>query len=104
MTFVILKKCATGEPAWTWNEDRKQFYFHNFLPEMPDLNLMDGGVKNEIKVGSKQRPILNFAPRGKLETLTPGAKLYPRGEFCPLGLKLSPGDEILCSPLHSSKQ
>jgi alpha-D-ribose 1-methylphosphonate 5-triphosphate synthase subunit PhnL len=34
-----------------------------------------------------QRPILNFAPRGKL---TPG-------------LKLSPGGEILCSPLHSYK-
>jgi hypothetical protein len=37
----------------------------------------------------------NFDPRG--DTLT------PMGEFCPLGVKLSPGDEILCSPLHSSK-
>jgi hypothetical protein len=27
------------------------------------------------------RPILNFAPRGKL--LPPGAKLSPRGEFVP---------------------
>jgi hypothetical protein len=33
-----------------------------------------------------QRPIL---------TLTPGAKLSPRGEFCPLGVKLSPGGELL---------
>jgi hypothetical protein len=31
------------------------------------------------------------------------AKLFPRGEFCPLGVKLSPGGEILCSPFHSSK-
>jgi hypothetical protein len=30
--------------------------------------------------------------------------LSPRGEFCPLGVKLSPGGEILCSPLHSSIQ
>jgi hypothetical protein len=35
------------------------------------------------------RPILNFALRGKL---------------CPPGVKLSPGGEILCSPLLSSKQ
>jgi hypothetical protein len=35
-----------------------------------------------------QRPILNFAPRGKL---------------CPPGVKLSPGGEIHCSPLHFSK-
>jgi hypothetical protein len=50
----------------------------------------------------KQKPILNFAPRGKLRT--PGTKLPPRGEFCPLGVKLSNRGEILCSPLHSSKQ
>jgi hypothetical protein len=47
------------------------------------------------KVCKVQRPFLNFPPRGKL---------WPRGEFCPLGMKLSPGDEIICSPLHSSKQ
>jgi hypothetical protein len=41
-----------------------------------------------------QRAILNFALWGELD---------PRGEFCPLGVKLSPGGEILCSPLHSSK-
>jgi hypothetical protein len=35
------------------------------------------------------RPILNFDPRGKL--------WHP-------GAKLSPGGEILCLPLHSSKQ
>jgi hypothetical protein len=48
-----------------------------------------------------QRSILNFAPRGKL--WRPGAKFSPKGGFCPLGVKLSPGDEILSLPLHSSK-
>jgi hypothetical protein len=32
-----------------------------------------------------------------------GGELSPRGEFCPLRLKLSPGGDILCLPLHSSK-
>jgi hypothetical protein len=41
------------------------------------------------------RPILNFTPRGKFDH---------RGKLCPLGVKLSPGGEILCLPLHSSKQ
>jgi hypothetical protein len=42
-----------------------------------------------------QRPILNFTPRGKL---------WHQGRSCPPGVKLSPGGEIHCSPLHSSKQ
>jgi hypothetical protein len=36
-----------------------------------------------------QRPILNIARRVKL--WPPRAKLSPRGKFCPLGVKLSPG-------------
>jgi hypothetical protein len=30
--------------------------------------------------------------------------LSPQGWSCPLGVKLSPGGEILCLPLHSSKK
>jgi hypothetical protein len=45
----------------------------------------------------------NFDPRG--EVVPQGKILSPGGEFCPLGpVKLSPGGELLCSPLHSSKQ
>jgi hypothetical protein len=63
---------------------------------------------------SDQRPILNFAPRGKLWPrgligpqgwiLFPGGGiLYPRGEFCSLGVKFSVRPFILlnsrkCSP------
>ncbi len=28
----------TGEPAWTWDESRQQWYLHMFLAEQPDLN------------------------------------------------------------------
>jgi hypothetical protein len=41
-------------------------------------------------------------PWGKL--WPPGAKLSARGEFVPLGLSYPPWGEILCLPLHSSKQ
>jgi alpha-glucosidase len=27
-----------GGPAWTWDERTEQYYFHNFLPDQPDLN------------------------------------------------------------------
>jgi alpha-glucosidase len=27
-----------GGSGWTWDEGRRQFYFHTFLPEQPDLN------------------------------------------------------------------
>jgi hypothetical protein len=49
-------------------------------------------VWNKMKIPS-QRPILNFAPRGKL--WPPRAKLSTRREICPLGVKLSHGGEIL---------
>ena len=27
-----------GGPAWTWDARRKQYYFHNFLSQQPDMN------------------------------------------------------------------
>jgi hypothetical protein len=33
--------------------------------------------------------------------LSPGGEFIPWGELCPLGVKLYPGGEILCSLLHS---
>jgi hypothetical protein len=47
------------------------------------------------KVGCYLRPILNLSPRGKLR---------PQGRSCPLGVKLSPEGEIICSSLHSSTE
>lgn len=32
-------------PAWTWDARRRQFYFHNFLKEQPDLNLHNPEVQ-----------------------------------------------------------
>ncbi|XP_065224493.1 maltase 2-like [Planococcus citri] len=34
--------------GWEWNEKRKQFYFHQFLPEQPDLNLRNEILKKEL--------------------------------------------------------
>ncbi|KAG8194621.1 hypothetical protein JTE90_003098 [Oedothorax gibbosus] len=38
-----------GGSAWTWNEERGQFYFHQFLPEQPDLNFRDTLVRYEMQ-------------------------------------------------------
>ena len=46
--FTIVQKCATGQSAWAWNEQRGMFYFHNFLPEMPDLNLENAVVQKHL--------------------------------------------------------
>jgi hypothetical protein len=49
-----------------------------------------------------QKPILNFAPRGKLwpqeRSCPPGVSFAPWGWSYPLGVKLSPGSEILFCP------
>lgn len=37
-----------GGPAWSWDPMRGQYFFHNFMPEMPDLNFHNQEVQNEI--------------------------------------------------------
>jgi alpha-glucosidase len=37
-----------GGPAWSWEPRREQYYFHNFLPTQPDLDLHDPKVQNAL--------------------------------------------------------
>ncbi|XP_030854020.1 maltase 1 [Strongylocentrotus purpuratus] len=38
-----------GGSVWEWVEERQQFYMHAFLKEQPDLNYLDGIVRDEMK-------------------------------------------------------
>uniref|UniRef100_T1JA57 alpha-glucosidase n=1 Tax=Strigamia maritima TaxID=126957 RepID=T1JA57_STRMM len=38
-----------GGSAWTWSPIRKQFYYHQFLKEQPDLNFRNPQVREEMK-------------------------------------------------------
>lgn len=35
--------------AWTWNEQRQQYYLHQFTKEQPDLNFRNPKVSAEMK-------------------------------------------------------
>ncbi|XP_029346943.1 maltase 2-like isoform X2 [Acyrthosiphon pisum] len=37
-----------GGPAWTWNQRRNQFYFHQFGKEQPDFDLRNPDVKLQL--------------------------------------------------------
>uniref|UniRef100_A0A2H8TXU8 alpha-glucosidase n=1 Tax=Melanaphis sacchari TaxID=742174 RepID=A0A2H8TXU8_9HEMI len=37
-----------GGPAWSWNNERKQFYLHQFSDKQPDLNFRNPEVHKEI--------------------------------------------------------
>lgn len=37
-----------GGSAWSWDTRREQYYFHNFLPSQPDLNMHNPAVQNAI--------------------------------------------------------
>lgn len=39
-----------GGSAWEWNEDRNEFYLHQFAKEQPDLNFRNPAVKEEMLV------------------------------------------------------
>lgn len=46
-----MKECSVeGRSAWTFSETRGEFYLHNFLDELPDLNLTNPLVQREIQV------------------------------------------------------
>lgn len=37
-----------GGPAWEWNEERQQYYLHNFLASQPDLNFHNELVQDAV--------------------------------------------------------
>lgn len=49
---LVLQKSVFGGSAWEWNQDRWQFYLHQFLKEQPDLNYRNHLVVQEMKVAS----------------------------------------------------
>ncbi|XP_050405230.2 alpha-glucosidase isoform X1 [Patella vulgata] len=38
-----------GGSTWAWSDVRKQYYYHAFLPEQPDLNYRNPAVRDEMK-------------------------------------------------------
>jgi alpha-glucosidase len=39
--------------AWSWNEERQQFYYHQFTEKQPDLNYYNYHVLQELIVNMK---------------------------------------------------
>lgn len=53
LTYVddlIVKLNVFGESAWTFDEDRQQFYYHAYSVDEPDLNLANPAVVAELDV------------------------------------------------------
>lgn len=46
---IFVQRSVFGGSAWTWNDQRQQFYFHQFLPEQPDLNYRNKKVAGEME-------------------------------------------------------
>ncbi|MEO7027147.1 MAG: alpha-amylase family glycosyl hydrolase [Caulobacteraceae bacterium] len=41
-------QASFGGPSWTWSPTRRQYYFHNFLVEQPDLNFWSEEVQETM--------------------------------------------------------
>ena len=46
----LKESSVEGEKAWTWSEERQQYYLHNFFDFVPDLNLRNDTVRQIMKV------------------------------------------------------
>ena len=47
----LKESSVEGVSAWSWSEEREQFYLHNFFDFVPDLNLRNDIVREKMKVG-----------------------------------------------------
>lgn len=47
--ILQLQLSADGGSAWAWSEKRRQYYYHRFTPEQPDLNYRCKALVQEIK-------------------------------------------------------
>lgn len=48
--MYIIQLTFDNESLWAWNEQRNQYYLHQFHNEQPDLNFWNPLVREEIKV------------------------------------------------------
>jgi jumonji domain-containing protein 2 len=90
-------------PPFVDYEDLERKYWKNltFVAPVYGADVPGSITDPECKV---QKSITTRGARCPFVTSPLGANFDPRGEFCPLGVKLSPGGEFECLPLHSSKQ
>jgi hypothetical protein len=98
--ILVLDFYALRAPRRLFEGGGVRSSFYCFIASaMTECQSKEGRLQKDC---GAQRPILNIAPRGKC--WPQGRSCSFRGEFCPLGVKLSSRGEILFSTLHSSKQ
>ena len=50
----------SNESAWTWNDQRDQWYYHKFHESQPDLNLDNPDVREDLMVRTKPRSSVSY--------------------------------------------
>ena len=55
-----LQRSLYGGSAWSWNEERGQFYYHYYAADAPDLNHRSTFVRQEMVVSRTYTSLCSY--------------------------------------------
>lgn len=50
LDVILLQTKVDGQSAWSFDETRKEYYYHTYSKHMPDLNLSNADVVAKLDV------------------------------------------------------
>ena len=74
LDVILLQTNVNGQPAWTYDDTRKEFYYHTYSKHMPDLNLSNADVVARLDVSRSVALLGGRSPSWIMQLFVPRAR------------------------------